>query len=92
MIKQDGVRVRILGDYSQVPHKQLLKKAAPAVFALLQLAPLKSFTLFRMPSIVSDVKQFTAKAKAMGLKISYMSADIKNFFSEIRKDPSLGKV
>ena len=91
MIKQDGVRVRILCDYSQVPHKQLLKKAAPAVFALLQLAPLKSFTLFRMPSIVSDVKQFTAKAKVMGLKISYMSADIKNFFSEIRKTPLLEK-
>ena len=44
-----------------------------------------------MPSIVSDVKQFTAKANVMGLKISYMSADIKNFFSDIRKTPLLEK-
>lgn len=91
MVKPDGVRFRILGDYHDVPHIRLLKLGARAVFALLKLTPLQSFTLFNSTDLKDDIAQFSEHAHRSGLKIRSASFDIKNFFSEIRKDQLIEK-
>ena len=85
MVKEDGIRFRIVGTYTKVPHRILLGYASTALLTMLRLSGMKHFSIFQTQSLKHSVTAFDNNLKDLtGWSVRARTFDIKNFYSEVQ--------
>jgi hypothetical protein len=86
MVKPDGVRFRVLGSYSGIPHKNLLSYAATALFTMLVFSGLNHLAIFstaHFKKVISDLDEKLALLSDW--RVDFRTLDIKNFYAEVQR-------